>query len=85
MGSLGPKTTGETRATRTRKLLLGWKRQEDLSHSRRPAAFGLGAGSEGWLEVKDDAATGYSHLGWPRFEWNAYNSANGETHPALDR
>jgi hypothetical protein len=44
--------------------------------------IGLGQGGGGWLEVFDDAASGYAHLAWPRVAWDGYNSANGETRPA---
>lgn len=43
---------------------------------------GLGAGSGGWLEVKDDADTGFAHLDWLLIPWSSYNTANGETFPS---
>lgn len=36
----------------------------------------------GWIEIKDDATTGYSHLGWLRIDWATYNNADGQTWPA---
>ena len=44
--------------------------------------IGLGAGASGFVEVLDDASTGYAHLAWPRVKWSSYNSSNGETRPA---
>ena len=44
--------------------------------------IGLGTGGKGFVEVLDDASTGYAHLAWPRVNWTAYNSSNGETWPA---
>ncbi|MDF1819885.1 MAG: FG-GAP-like repeat-containing protein [Immundisolibacteraceae bacterium] len=38
--------------------------------------------SGGWLEIFDDATTGYAHLEWVRVPWGVYNQANGETYPA---
>ena len=38
--------------------------------------------SGGWLEVFDDADSGFAHLEWIRIPWSAYNKANGETYPA---
>lgn len=38
--------------------------------------------SGGWLEIFDDATTGYAHLKWVRVPWGGYNQANGETYPA---
>jgi PKD repeat protein len=50
-------------------------------------AIGLGTYNTkgGYVEIKDDYSTGYSHVGWPRVHWPAYNSSNGETRPALGR
>ncbi|MGH9371975.1 MAG: FG-GAP repeat protein [Vicinamibacterales bacterium] len=44
---------------------------------------GLGSGSDGWMEVFDDALRGFAHRQWIQVAWPAYNSANGETHPAV--
>jgi hypothetical protein len=45
--------------------------------------IGLGAGSRGWIEVKDDAASGFAHLAWIRSANRpVYFAANGETIPA---
>jgi hypothetical protein len=41
-----------------------------------------GASTGGYVEVKDDADTGYSHLTWLRVAFNSYNANNGETFPA---
>jgi hypothetical protein len=47
-------------------------------------AIGLGTytATGGYVEIRDDATTGFAHLAWPRIPWPAYNSANGATHPA---
>jgi hypothetical protein len=45
--------------------------------------LGLGSGGGGWVEFLDDKAAGYAHLNWFQLPWDAYNSANGETHPAV--
>jgi hypothetical protein len=37
----------------------------------------------GYVEIKDDNSTGFTHLGWPRVHWPTYNNANGETRPSL--
>jgi len=47
--------------------------------------IGMGQDGGGWFEVFDDASAGYAHLGWPRVHWGAYNSANGETWPAVKK
>jgi hypothetical protein len=52
---------------------------------RDEVAVGLGPGGSGYLEVLDDASAGYAHLGWPRVDWSTYNTANGETWPAIKR
>lgn len=45
--------------------------------------LGLGPGGRGWVEVKDDAASGFAHLQWVRAgNWPAYAESNGETFPA---
>jgi hypothetical protein len=44
---------------------------------------GLGAGSLGWLAVLDGEAAGFMLLRWLHLGWQAYNNANGETHPTL--
>jgi hypothetical protein len=46
-------------------------------------AIGLGTytATGGYVEIRDDATTGFVHMAWPRVPWPAYNSANGATHP----
>jgi hypothetical protein len=46
---------------------------------------GLGRGSGGWMEIFDDASTGYVHLGWAPVQWKEYCIANGETWPAVKK
>jgi hypothetical protein len=50
---------------------------------RDEIVIGLSQGGEGWMEVFDDASAGFVHLAWPRVQWGTYNSANGETWPAV--
>lgn len=50
---------------------------------RAEIVVGLGAGSGGWIEVFDDAVAGHQHLRWLQVAWAEYNSASGETHPAV--
>jgi hypothetical protein len=47
-------------------------------------AIGLGTypTTGGYVEIRDDATTGFAHLAWPRVPWSAYNSSNGATYPA---
>jgi hypothetical protein len=47
--------------------------------------IGLGDGGGGWFEVFDDAIAGYAHVAMPRIHWWAYNTANGETWPAVKK
>jgi hypothetical protein len=51
---------------------------------RDEVVLGLGpfAPNGGWLEVKDDATTGYATLAWIRIDMATYNVTNGETYPA---
>jgi len=50
---------------------------------RRELVIGFGPGSGSWLEIRDDATTGFAHLRWLRAgNWQSYNAANGETLPA---
>jgi hypothetical protein len=44
--------------------------------------LGLGAGSEGYLEIVGGAAENYTHRSWLQIGWPAYNAANGTTFPA---
>jgi hypothetical protein len=44
---------------------------------------GLGAGSQGWLEVFEDAVAGFVHKAWIQVSWSGYANAVGETHPAV--
>lgn len=50
---------------------------------RDELVIGLDSSGKGWLEVRDDSATGYAHLAWIRIPWSLYNSANGESWPAV--
>jgi hypothetical protein len=50
---------------------------------RAEIVIGLGQGSGGWVEFLDDKTAGYSHLNWFQLPWDAYDGANGETHPAV--
>ncbi len=50
---------------------------------RAEIVVGLGAGSNGYFEVIDDANTSFRHLEWEQVSWAAYNAFNGETHPAV--
>ncbi|MBI4695940.1 MAG: VCBS repeat-containing protein [Gammaproteobacteria bacterium] len=50
---------------------------------RKDLVIGLGSGGRGWIEVKDDAATGFAHLKWLRApNWDPYYTTNGESFPA---
>ncbi|MCK5553317.1 MAG: hypothetical protein KAJ09_09250 [Deltaproteobacteria bacterium] len=46
---------------------------------------GLGQGGGSYLEVFDDASSGYGHLNWFRVHWGEYWSANGETWPGVKK
>ena len=48
---------------------------------RAEIVIGLGAypANGGWVEVREDAAGGYTHLKWIRVPFSAYNEANGAT------
>ena len=50
---------------------------------RDEVIIGFGSAGRGWFEVFDDALGGYAHVAWPRVQWSLYNSANGETRPAV--
>lgn len=45
--------------------------------------IGLGAGSDGFLQVVSDAAAGFSHRAWVRIQWDAYAKQRGTTFPAV--
>lgn len=52
--------------------------------------IGLGNGGQGWVQILDDASSGFTPLagtpveeGWMQLNWNAYNTASGETRPAV--
>jgi len=73
---------------------VNWGAYNNASGETRPACgdvdgdgndeiiIGLDGNGGGWLEVFDDATTGYAHVAWPRIQWSAYNTANGESWPA---
>lgn len=44
--------------------------------------IGLGPSGGGWLEIVDDAESGFSHLRWLRVGWTDYVEGRGETYPA---
>ena len=44
---------------------------------------GLGQGSQGWFAILDGEAAGFMLLRWLRLDWQSYNTASGETHPAV--
>lgn len=50
---------------------------------RGEIVLGLGQGGGGWYQIFDDATTDFKHLTWRKVPWAAYNTANGETHPAV--
>jgi hypothetical protein len=52
---------------------------------RDEIVVGLGPSGGGYLEVLDDASTGYGHLAWPRIHWQARTSTNGETWPGVKK
>jgi hypothetical protein len=72
-----------------------WKGYNSANGETRPACgdidadgqdeiiVGLGAGAGGYLEVLGDAAGGYGHVAWVLIQWQGYNSANGESWPAV--
>ena len=76
---------------------INWPAYNSANGETRPACgdidgdgydeivIGLGVGAWGYMEVFDDAHAGCAHLAWPRVHWEAYNSANGETWPALKK
>lgn len=44
---------------------------------------GLGPGSSGWHEYRDDYNANLAHLSWQQVPWSYYNDCNGETHAAM--
>lgn len=76
-------------------LRIPWAGYNGVSGEGRPACgdfdadgreevlVGLGPnGGDGYLVLFEDAVAGWGVLRWLRVPWAAYNSANGETHPA---
>ena len=75
---------------------INWSQYNEAVGETRPAlcdldgdgnkelVLGMGSYTQsgGWLEVFDDADSGFAHLEWIRIPWSAYNKANGETYPA---
>jgi hypothetical protein len=51
--------------------------------ARAEIVLGLGPGSQGWMEIRDDLSAGLTPLKWVNTEWTAYEMANGETRPAI--
>jgi hypothetical protein len=53
-------------------------------HGRDELIIGLGTYTTkgGYVEIRDDAGAGFTHLSWVRVPWPAYNAANGATYPA---
>jgi hypothetical protein len=76
-------------------IYVNWKGYNTSNGETRPACgdvdadgrdeivVGLGGGSGGYLEVLDDASGAYAHMAWPMVQWKGYNTANGETWPAV--
>jgi CSLREA domain-containing protein len=61
-----------------------WPAVGDLDgDGRAEIVAGLGPGSGGWVEIFDDATADFAHLAWRQLDWAAYNTATGETHPAV--
>jgi hypothetical protein len=57
---------------------------------RDEIVVGLGTGGGGWLQIFDDATTGYAPMpgtpvanGWLQVQWPGYDASNGATHPAV--
>jgi hypothetical protein len=50
---------------------------------RAEIVAGLGRAGAGWMEVLEDASGSFAHSAWLRVNWQAYNVAVGETHPAV--
>jgi DNA-binding beta-propeller fold protein YncE len=73
---------------------VGWAAYNAADGGTRPAfcdvdgdrkdelVLGLGNGGGGWLQIKDDADTGFAPIQWIQVDMAAYNAANGETFPA---
>jgi len=47
------------------------------------AGLGTYRSNGGWMYIFEDEAAGFASKGWLRVLWSAYNSANGETRPAV--
>jgi hypothetical protein len=81
-------------------LVVGWLTYNIASGVTRPAAgdfdgdgrdeivVGMGATSRGFMQIFDDATTGYAHmrtshgLGLFRIDWPEYQASDGGTYPA---
>jgi hypothetical protein len=50
--------------------------------SRGEIVLGLGAGSNGWLEIVTGSDANYRHHAWIQVAWANYNVANGTSFPA---
>jgi hypothetical protein len=76
-------------------IRVGWPSYNAANGETFPAAgdldgdgsaelvIGLGAGGQGFAELKEDALEGFGNGGWYRTRWPAYEAAVGETHPAI--
>jgi len=74
---------------------VNWGKYNSQNGEARPACgdldgdgkdeiiVGLGQGASGWMEIFDDASTGYVHLDWALVEWKEYCITNGETWPMV--
>ncbi len=50
---------------------------------RAEIALGLDRGGRGWMEIREGASSSFAHAAWIGIPWPEYDSAQGETHPAV--